>query len=169
LIAGLTIVSVTVLTQLRAQQSQENATVSKMNIPLMIVSFERDPLLSIKIAADDTKVSHPIAFAVDDFGRLFVADLRTGATLAYFEMDSMQPIAVFLFPDGKTLAAGDKSGVLMMWDLETGEPKFRTQAHKAQINAITLSPDGRTLVTCAHDGSVRIWHSGDEDNVAGGS
>ncbi len=97
-------------------------------------------------------------------GRIFVADLRIGATLAYFEMDSMQPIAVFLFPDGKTLAAGDKLGVLMMWDLETGETKFRTQAHKAQINAITLSPDGRTLVTCAHDGSVRIWHAGDDSN-----
>ncbi len=45
-----------------------------MNIPLIIASFERDPMLSIKIAADDTKVSHPIAFAVDDFGRVFVAE-----------------------------------------------------------------------------------------------
>lgn len=74
LIVGLTIVSVTILPRILAQQAQENADESKMNIPLMIASFERDPQLSIKIAADDTKVSHPIAFAIDDFGRVFIAE-----------------------------------------------------------------------------------------------
>jgi WD40 repeat protein len=71
-------------------------------------------------------------------------------------------LTVMLFPDGKTLAAGDKAGNLMMWDLETGTEKFRTKAHEAQINALTLSPDGKTLVSCAHDGTVRLWHAGPE-------
>jgi serine/threonine protein kinase/WD40 repeat protein len=124
---------------------------------LRVLRFESDK----RILSTDS--SNLIGAGYSHRGRIFVADLRTGTNLNYFEMDSMKPIAVFMFPDGKTLAAGDMKGVLMMWDLETGEVKLRTQAHKAQINAITLSPDGRTLVTCAHDGSVRIWHSGDDE------
>ncbi len=103
-----------------------------------------------------------LAAGIGSDKRLFVVNFETGQDLRRFEMPGSEPLSVMLFPDGKTLAAGDKAGNLMMWDLETGTEKFRTKAHEAQINALTLSPDGKTLVSCAHDGTVRLWHAGPE-------
>ena len=36
--------------------------------------FEKDPRLSVRLVADSSQVAHPVAFAVDDFGRVFVAE-----------------------------------------------------------------------------------------------
>lgn len=93
--------------------------------------------------------------------RLFFLDLASGKR-RQFEMSGQEPWAVSLFPDGITLAAGDKQGNVVMWDLETGTEKFRTKAHNAKINALTLSPDGKTLISCAHDGTVKLWYAGEE-------
>ena len=40
----------------------------------IIGRFEKDSRLSVKLVADSTQVAHPIAFSVDDFGRVFVAE-----------------------------------------------------------------------------------------------
>ena len=74
LFAIMTIASAMTAQRLPAQDGLETDAESKMNVPLFIASFEHDPKLTIRIAADDTKVSHPIAFAIDDFGRVFVAE-----------------------------------------------------------------------------------------------
>ena len=39
----------------------------------LIGQFEKSPDLLVQVAADSSKISHPIAFSVDDFGRVFVA------------------------------------------------------------------------------------------------
>lgn len=36
--------------------------------------FEKSPDLKVTLQADSSKISHPIAFSVDDFGRVFVAE-----------------------------------------------------------------------------------------------
>lgn len=40
----------------------------------LIGQFEKSPELEIQLVADSSKISHPIAFSVDDYGRVFVAE-----------------------------------------------------------------------------------------------
>jgi len=40
----------------------------------LIGQFEKSPELSVRLVADSSQISHPIAFSVDDFGRVFVAE-----------------------------------------------------------------------------------------------
>ena len=61
----------------------------------LIGQFEKNPDLSIRLAADASQLSHPIAFSVDDFGRVFVAesfryiDLKGGWTDIRYRMPWM--------------------------------------------------------------------------------
>lgn len=41
---------------------------------VLIGRFEKNKNLEIQLAADSSQISHPIAFSVDDFGRVFVAE-----------------------------------------------------------------------------------------------
>ncbi|RLT08492.1 MAG: hypothetical protein DWI24_10845 [Planctomycetota bacterium] len=41
---------------------------------LLMSQFEKSPDLKVSLLADSTKMSHPIAFSIDDFGRVFVAE-----------------------------------------------------------------------------------------------
>ena len=41
---------------------------------LLMSQFEKSPDLKVSLIADSTKISHPIAFSIDDFGRIFVAE-----------------------------------------------------------------------------------------------
>ncbi|MFM7590189.1 MAG: HEAT repeat domain-containing protein, partial [Isosphaeraceae bacterium] len=40
----------------------------------LIGQFEKPPELTVRLVADSSQISHPIAFSVDDFGRIFVAE-----------------------------------------------------------------------------------------------
>ena len=40
----------------------------------LIGQFEKSPELTVRLVADSSQISHPIAFSVDDFGRVFVAE-----------------------------------------------------------------------------------------------
>ena len=64
-------------------------------------------------------------------------------------------------PDGKTLAAGDKSGTIHFWDLSTGKPSGRLPTQRQNsIALLTYSPDGKILASAKYFGSrfIQLWN-----------
>lgn len=68
--------------------------------------------------------------------------------------------AVAYSPDGKLLAAGDRSGKLTVRNATTGEVQFTTD-NGQYVYAVAFSPDGRLIATGSSNGKIRIFNSSD--------
>jgi quinoprotein glucose dehydrogenase len=62
------------LARLEPAKAQEKTGPDPERERLVMGQFEKSADLKVSLLADSTKISHPIAFAVDDFGRVFVAE-----------------------------------------------------------------------------------------------
>lgn len=68
--------------------------------------------------------------------------------------------AVAYSPDGKLLAAGDRSGKLTVRDAATGQVRFATE-NGQYVYAAAFSPDGQLIATGSSDGRIRIFATSD--------
>lgn len=60
-------------------------------------------------------------------------------------------------PDGRTLAAGGRTGAVSRWDVDSGRPRAALAATTSPVTALAYSPDGGTLAVAAEDGATRMW------------
>ena len=67
-------------------------------------------------------------------------------------------------PDGRYIAAGDRTGELIMWDAATGEEVRRFVGHNDAVNSLAFSPDSQTLLSGGTDIGLVLWNvaTGDE-------
>ena len=87
-----------------------------------------------------------------------VWDVRTGfgrltVPLHFNSRNGEQKVA--WSPDGKTLAAGERSAI-RLYDAATGKPGPVLEGHTSQINALAFSPDGKRLVSASGRGAIRL-------------
>jgi quinoprotein glucose dehydrogenase len=105
-----------------AQEPQAPAKLDEKPESLIMSRFEKNPNLTVRIAADSDQLSHPIAFSVDDFGRVFVAesfryiDLKGGWTDIRYRMDWMdQDLASRSIEDRRKLYESRLGAELADW------------------------------------------------------
>lgn len=67
--------------------------------------------------------------------------------------------------DGRTLAAGGKSGTLFLWDVTTHRMITNFAAHRSVVEAGDFSPDGKLFVTASYDQTLSLWDTSDWRNV----
>ena len=60
-------------------------------------------------------------------------------------------------PDGKLLAAADRTGTVVVWDLRRGTAEARLRGHRGAAHAVAFHQSGKWLVTAGADGTVRSW------------
>ncbi len=87
--------TLSVSSPIRSQENPRPGRTAPKPEATIVSRFEKDPKLTIRLVADSTQIDHPIAFAVDDFGRVFVAesfryiDQKGGWTDIRYRMDWM--------------------------------------------------------------------------------
>lgn len=102
--------------------------------------------------------------------RRFLWDVPTKRIRADLRSELRFAGAVAWSPDGRSLAAADKSQSIDLWaDLPTAATnnaregpadstsQFRLRGHEAGVTALAFSPDGRWLASAANDHSIRFW------------
>jgi WD40 repeat protein/tRNA A-37 threonylcarbamoyl transferase component Bud32 len=68
-------------------------------------------------------------------------------------------------PDGKTLAAGDRSGAIRLWNVASGRHLLTLNAHAGPVNGLAFRADGRALASCS-DSEIRVWQTATDAEVA---
>jgi WD40 repeat protein len=75
--------------------------------------------------------------------------------------DTVAPIA--LSPDGRTLAAGERTGGVMLIDTATAAVRYRLtpdDVTDSQVTALTFNPTGQELAVGNKQGQIRLWRLG---------
>ncbi|ALN61909.1 WD domain, G-beta repeat family protein [Lysobacter antibioticus] len=95
-----------------------------------------------------------------DDSNIELRDARTGRvlrTLEGFDGDDIGWTTTIKFsPDGKLLAAGNRSGDLHMWKVDTGE-LVASATHGNRVKEIEISPDSQMLLSVSWDGTACLW------------
>jgi hypothetical protein len=60
-------------------------------------------------------------------------------------------------PDGKLLAASDRSGKIVLWETATGRVGLELSGHKGAVHAVAFHADGKSLASTGADGTLRLW------------
>jgi WD40 repeat protein len=60
-------------------------------------------------------------------------------------------------PDGRTLAAGDRSGPIHLWDTATRARTATLRGHVGAVGALMFAPDSRLLISGSFDTLVSVW------------
>ena len=64
--------------------------------------------------------------------------------------------ALALSPDGRYLAAAERSGAVALWDPETTALLWREPVHRAALHSVVFTQDGSQLSTLAEDGTLHL-------------
>jgi WD40 repeat protein len=98
--------------------------------------------------------------AFSDSPRVELWQVKSGDVLALGNQDLQGRVSVIAFsPDGKMLAAGDKSGTVRIWDAVNRQELATFMGHKDSVTALAFTPDSRTLASggAARDGAVKLY------------
>jgi WD40 repeat protein/predicted Ser/Thr protein kinase len=120
--------------------------------------FEREGKDGEARAVACSRDGHWLAATGDS--RIQVEDTRTGEVRFTLAVQG-RPNSVSFSPDGKRLAADDKSGV-KLWELETGLRVLTLRdpsANEAGFQ-VAFSPDGQRLAVCNRNTEVTLWDAG---------
>jgi RNA polymerase sigma factor (sigma-70 family) len=84
-------------------------------------------------------------------------DLASGTPGRAWTEDPALGLTLAVSPDGKTLAAMNKSGVIRLMDMKTGTEKHPLAATPCAVQAVCFRPDGKTIATVGEDLAFREW------------
>jgi WD40 repeat protein len=94
-------------------------------------------------------------------GSLRVWDLESGVQIGDDWRDEGNPtegvITMALSPNGKTVAAGSRSGTVSLWDVETEKVIAKWRGHIGVVGSVCWAADGRRVASGSDDGTVRVW------------
>ena len=72
---------------------------------------------------------------------------------------NIDPRAIAIHPDGRTLALGNYFGIIRLFDLSTGKEKTSTESHSSAIESLTFAAASDELWTTGADRSFRRWET----------
>jgi WD40 repeat protein len=90
-------------------------------------------------------------------GAVNLFDVNSGRSIKEFRELDAWVSSLSVYGDGKTIAAGSKSGQIMIWDIYTGECLQKINGHTGAINSIRISPCGRIGLSGGDDAVIRAW------------
>jgi RNA polymerase sigma factor (sigma-70 family) len=99
--------------------------------------------------------------------RILWWDLATQTSRRQFTWTGQGGIHAALSPDGKVIAAGDRSRegcFVRLWDTATGKELCRHTGHREEVGALAFSPDGKLIASGAgwfgqKDNSGHVWEA----------
>src|SRR5262249_45648249 len=90
-------------------------------------------------------------------GNVKLWDVATGAERATLEGHSNQILTLAFSPDGRTLAAGERSYYIRLGDVNGRRERATLVGHCGPVFSLAFSPDGKTLASGSWDKTVRLW------------
>jgi WD40 repeat protein len=67
--------------------------------------------------------------------------------------------SVAFAPDGKTVAAGTKTGTVYVWDTLAGKLLHMLTDHGGEVMSVAISPDGKRLAAGGDGNAVTVWNA----------
>ena len=126
-------------------------------VALRTISVERDWVSGLAWSTEGTR----LAAANGRLVRLFdTATWQPTVTLGKPESRDhwLFVTSLLWWPDGKTLASGDRGGVVRVWDAGTGESRRTRQAHTGPVSNLQCAPDGKSILSGSDtDREVNAW------------
>jgi WD40 repeat protein len=74
--------------------------------------------------------------------------------------------SVAFAPDGKTLAAGDRSGHITLWDVSTGMVIMTLGKHRGMVVTLAYTADSKSLLSGGSDSNIILWDVASGKQVA---
>jgi WD40 repeat protein len=92
-----------------------------------------------------------------------VMNWRTGKEPVTLAASDQTLLTVAVSPDGKTVAAGDRTNRVIVWDLSTGKIVRRLTAGSPDYAIVRTAylPNSTMIAAASSDGTVRLFGSGD--------
>ena len=96
-----------------------------------------------------------------DLGRGVTAPAECGQWARRFPVEQAAGGLAFS-PDGKTLAAGTRTGRILLYDFESGKLTNTLAGHTSEVRTVLYTPDGKSILSTGHlfgdkDLPVRAW------------
>ena len=140
-----------------------NVDTGKQILPIQSaanVSWVSSPAVhALAISPDGTRVASATG---GNNAAVTVWSASSGGALATFHgrggrEEDFQTVA--FAPDGKTIAAGTKTGTVYVWDALTGRVQHTLTDHAGQVLSVAISPDGKRLAAAGDSNSVVGWNA----------
>jgi WD40 repeat protein len=77
---------------------------------------------------------------------------------------NMGPLGVAFSPDGRLLAAANRSRVVCVWNA-AGKEVARFVGHQGPVHTVAFTPDGRGLITGSADTTALTWEVSPSDRT----
>lgn len=92
-------------------------------------------------------------------GAVILRDLRSGQSVRTFRapIGAGAVLSVAFSPDGRTLAAGTRTGDLRLWEASSGRELRRIATQAEVVYDLAFAPDGRGLAVATNRGAVRVF------------
>ncbi len=112
------------------------------------------PTITLDLSADGRFVLG-VSSLRDTVLRMY--DVNTNREILKLAGADDAPTSATFSPDGRTIAAIDRSAKVLVWEVATGRLLHQLIGHKGRVFTLTFSPDGRFIVTGGLDQTIRVW------------